>query len=102
MKKDLKITTNETFHGMKIISDDDCITVRNRYVLEVNSSNKLVCRYYDEKGLEEDNPYEVDVYDFGEKPNESNITGGIKRQVGMRNMLISKRAVRFIKRLASN
>ena len=95
---------NETkrFHGMKIISDQDCITVRGHYVLELNSSDNLVCRYYDEHGLEEDDPYEVNVFDFGEKPSESNITGGIKRQVGMRNMLISKSAVRFIKRLASN
>ena len=96
-----KNETTERFHGMKVISDYDCITVRGHNVLEVNSSDNLVCRYYDKNGLEEDNPYEINMFDFCKNPSESNITGGIKRQVGIRSLLISKSAVEFIKNFVS-
>ena len=93
--------TNETFHGMKVISDHDCISVRDQLVVEVNSSNNLVCRYYDSNGLEEDEPFEINIFDFGVNPSEANITGNIKSQVGTKKLLISKSAVELIKKLAS-
>ena len=92
---------NDTFHGMKVISDHDCITVRGYNVIEANSSNNLVCRFYDKNGVEDDEPFEIDIFDFGANPSESNITGGIKRQVGTRKLLISESAVKLIKVLSS-
>ena len=94
-------TANDTFHGMKIVSDQDCLTVKGHNVVEMNSSNKLICRYYDDNGLEEDNPFEISLSDFGINPSESNITGSIKRQVGTRKLLISESAVDFIRDFAS-
>lgn len=94
-------TANDTFHGMKIVSDRDCLTVKGHYVVEVNSSGNLVCRYYDKDGLEEDDPREIDIAAFGTNPSESNITGSIKRQVGKNSVLISKNAIKLIKLLVS-
>lgn len=95
-------TANDTFHGMKIVSDQDCLTVKGHNVIEVNSSNTLISRYYDENGLEEDEPFEINFSDFGINPSESNITGSIKRQVGTKSLLISESAINLIKELASH
>lgn len=94
-------TTNDRFHGMNIVSDHDCISVRGYNVIEINSSGDLVCRYYDKTGLEEDNPFPINIWAFGTNPSKANITGSIKRQVGMNKLLISESAVELIKKYAS-
>lgn len=94
-------TTNDKFHGMTIISDHDCVSVKGQNVIELNSSCDLVCRYYDNNGLEEDEPFLINISDFGTNPSESNITGSIKRQLGIHKLLISESAVDLIKQYAS-
>lgn len=91
----LKATNSKKFHGMKIVSDSDAISVKGNYVIEVNSNNVLVCRYYDMNGLAEDNPMELD---YVIKPNctESNVTGYLKRQIGLTGVLISDSAISLI------
>ena len=93
--------SNQLFHGMKVISDQDCLTVRDSNVLEINSSGDLVCRYYNKNGSEEDDPFIIDIYAFGTNPSESNITGSIKRQLGTKKLLVSQNAVELIQSLAS-
>lgn len=94
-------TKNDKFHGMTIISDHDCVSVKGHCVVELNSSCDLVCRYYDNNGLEEDDPFLISTSDFGINPSESNITRSIKRQLGMHNLLISENAIDLIKQYAS-
>lgn len=98
------VTTTETknFHGMKVISDIDCVSVRDHHVLELNSSANFVVRYYDEQGVEDDEPVVFEVLSFVEQNlTESKITGKIKREVGINNLLISNGAVDLIKNLVS-
>lgn len=92
---------NDKFHGMKIISDRDCLSVRGHNVIELSSSNHLICRYYDNNGLEEDDPFEIDTFSFCIDPNEKNIIESIKHQVGTTELLISENAIDFIKQFAS-
>ena len=84
------------FHGMIIISDDDCVSVKGHNVLEVNSSGDLVCRYYDKNGLEEDEPFLINPSWAGHNVTEANITGFIKRKLGTNKLLISESAIDFI------
>lgn len=90
-------TVGSKFHGMTIVSDDDCITPRNRCVLEMNSNNECVLRSYDSQ-MNEIGRSEIDLFGGirNGKMSESNCTGAIKRQVGMNSILISMSAVERI------
>lgn len=92
------------FHGMKVVSDYDCISVKDKNVIECTSSGNLVCRHYDKTGLEEDNPLVIDILDFVTQKNctESTITGHIKRVTGTCNLLISEGAIELIKSCLSD
>ena len=96
----MKATANDTFHGMKIISDYDQNSAKGHDVVELTSAGTLVCRYYDNEGNAEDNPFEIDV-NFNPNSKECNITGNIKRQVGMHSLLISESAVDYIQAIVS-
>lgn len=89
------------FHGMIVISDQDCVTVKDNYVVELSSSGKLICRYYDKNGVEDDEFIEIDLFNTLTKDSctESNLTGSIKRQVGKNSLLISESAIRYIKKM---
>ena len=89
------------FHGMKIVSDNDCVSVKNQNVIELNSSGNLVCRYYDENGLEEDDPFEIDIFEFCIDSDEENILKSIKNQTGINKFILSESAVDLIKNFAS-
>ncbi|MBQ2938115.1 MAG: hypothetical protein IJE05_04485 [Clostridia bacterium] len=86
----------EKFHGMKVVSDYDPLSVKGEYVIEINSNQDLVCRYYDENGQADDNSTELD---YIVRPNctEANVTGKLKRQIGLSGVLISESAVSLIK-----
>lgn len=91
------------FHGMAIVSDQDCISVRGKHVLEVNSSGDLVVRYYDKQGVEDDNPVVFGLLDFVQTDlKEENITGKIKRDIGINSLVVSQGAANLITNLASN
>ena len=92
-------TSNGTFHGMRVVSDYDQTSVKGHNVVELTSAGTLVCRYYDNEGNAEDDPFEINVI-LGSKRKECNITGSIKRQIGMNKLLISESAVDYIKDLA--
>ena len=95
------VAKHDKFHGMKIVSDNDCVSVRDQNVIELNSSCNLVCRYYDENGLEEDDPFEIDIFEFCIDSDEENIIKSIKEQTGINKFIISESAVDFIKNFAS-
>lgn len=90
-----KATNSKKFHGMEVVSDFDTTSVKGNYVIEVNSNNNLVCRYYDENGLADDNPM---ILDYVIMPNctESNVTWYLKRQIGLNSVLISDSAISLI------
>lgn len=90
-----KTTNSKKFHGMKVVSDSDATSVKGNYVIEVNSNRDLVCRYYDQNGFAEDDPMELD---YAVKPNctEANVTGYLKRQIGLTGVLISDSAIDLI------
>ena len=46
---------------LKIISDYDQNSAKGHDVVELTSAGTLVCRYYDNEGNAEDNPFEIDV-----------------------------------------
>ena len=100
MKKAVNIVR---FHGMTVISDNDCISVRDNNVIEVSSAGNLVCRYYNKDGLEEDDSFQINIFDSCMKSSytEANITGSIKRQIGSNKLLISESAVNYIKQFVS-
>ena len=87
---------SDKFHGMTIVSDDDCITVKCKDVLEMNSAGECVLRSYD-KQMNEVKCIEVNMLagiKADGKMTESNCTGGIKRQLKRGNyMLISQSVV---------
>ena len=91
-----KATNFEKFHGMKVVSDSDQLSVKGEHVIEVNSNQDLVCRYYDKNGLPDDDSMELD---YIVRPNctEANVTGKLKRQIGLTGVLISESAVSLIK-----
>lgn len=99
----VKKATSVKFHGMRTVSNQDCVSVRNHNVLEVSSAGILVVRYYNNNGLDEDSPIEINPYDFL-KPGvkESNITSAIKKEVGKNKLLISDSAVSLIKSYVSD
>ena len=92
------------FHGMEVIADSDLRSAMGNEVIEVNSNNDLVCRYYDTEGNAEDNPMVINLCAIcagKKKVTEANITGYIKREVGKNSILISESAVSMIKEFVS-
>ena len=92
------------FHGMRVIADSDLRTAMGNEVVEVNSNNDLVCRYYDTEGNAEDVPMVINLCAIfmGKKTvTEANITGYIKREVGKNSILISESAVSMIREFVS-
>lgn len=78
------------------ISNIDCVKVKGFYVLEINSSDHLVCRYYDNNGFEEDDPLVITLVDLGTNLDEAGIIRAIKNLVGTNKILISDSAIKYI------
>lgn len=101
-KKTNVVRSNDTFHNLEIISDIDCIKVKNHFVLEVNPSNNLVCQFYDKRGICKSNFLEFNLLMLcSVSPrSEENIIAYILEIIGTRNVYISTGAVVFIKSIS--
>ena len=88
-------TDSKTFYGMKVVSDSDIISTKGKHVIEVNSNNTLVCRYYTNNGLAEDSSMELD-YIVSKDFTEANVTENLKHQIDLPGVLISESAISFI------
>ena len=93
------------YHGHEVIEDDDLEAVKGKVVLEINSNDDLVARYYDEDGNAEDDPYYVEDYypdSPGHKISDFDVLKKIREVIGDRNFSISVSALALIKRLGNN
>lgn len=90
----------EKFHGMLVVSDGDLNKPKGNYVLEMDSAGNCVLRHYDMEMNEDEEKTVVDLL-AGVKPDgtvtEANITGAIKRQLGIHSMLISESVIERIR-----
>ena len=86
------------FHGMKIVTSDELI--RDAHVVEFNSNNELVCRYYNKDAASDDETVKLD-FPCDMNPSEANIIKSIKEQIGRNSFLISEDVVDYIHRYIS-
>ena len=86
-----------TYHGQKLINDDDLKSAMGHDVLEVNSNDELVVRNYDSKGNAEDDSYKIDLFKaIASVSKKKSLLGNIVDQIGSKKFLVSESAVQLI------